>query len=60
MCCLLDDNKARAGSLWLMEVIKKAMELHVFSEMEPQVSEQGLGALQNICGNSTCVKFYQL
>ena len=44
--CPVDDNAARAGSLGLMEVIQAAMERHASSE---QVSEEGLGALWNIC-----------
>ena len=49
--CSLVDNKVRAGSLGLMEVIKAAMERHVSSE---QVSEAGLDAIRSICVNGTC------
>ena len=50
--CAIDDNKVKAGSLGLMEVIKAAMERHASSE---EVSNSGLGALQNICENGSSV-----
>ena len=51
--CPIDDNKVKAGSLGIMEIIKATMERHASSE---QVSAMGLGALRNVCVNGTCVE----
>ena len=52
--CPIDDNKFKAGSLGIMEVIKATMERHSSSE---QVLEAGLGALHTICMNGTSLSW---